>query len=197
MSEQPVPDPSCVFCAIADGRTPAIIIREWPDVIAIRPCDGGVTYGHVLVIPRAHVADAGADPAVAARTMTCAAELMAEHPAANIITSRGSAATQTVFHLNIHVIPRVIDDGLLLPWTVERLPATTDLSTEQAAQTLADQAQFAGMSVKDGMATLEVVPPHEIVLAWVQAARGMLGDATNYSETRIDFPKVEMEVKEG
>ncbi len=66
---------------------------------------------------------------------------------------------------------------------------------DQAAQALVDQTQMKGLSVKDGTATLELVPPHELVLAWVEAARGMLGDAPNYSETRIDFPKTEMEVK--
>lgn len=38
-------------------------------------------------------------------------------PAANIITSRGSAATQTVYHLHLHVVPRREGDGLGLPWT--------------------------------------------------------------------------------
>jgi histidine triad (HIT) family protein len=49
-----------------------------------------------------------------------AAELMAEHPAANLITSKGSAATQTVFHLHVHLVPRQVDDGLPLPWTPPR-----------------------------------------------------------------------------
>jgi histidine triad (HIT) family protein len=110
----------CVFCAIAAGAAPATVVREWADVVAIRPRGGGVNDGHVLVIPRTHVADAGVDPAVSARTMACAAELMAEHPAANIITSRGAAATQTVFHLHIHVVPRRDGDNLPLPWTPQQ-----------------------------------------------------------------------------
>jgi histidine triad (HIT) family protein len=35
----------------------------------------------------------------------------------NIITSTGSSATQTVFHLHLHVVPRSTGDGLTLPWT--------------------------------------------------------------------------------
>lgn len=107
----------CVFCAIVDQRAPAVIVRSWDDALAIKP-RGGVNDGHVLVIPRVHVADAGENPQVSAAMMARAAELMAEHPAANIITSRGAAATQTVFHLHIHVVPRVADDGLPLPWSV-------------------------------------------------------------------------------
>jgi histidine triad (HIT) family protein len=110
---------TCVFCSIAAGTAPATVVREWPDALAIRP-RGGVTAQHVLVLPRVHVPDAGADPEVTAAVMRRAAELMAEHPAANLITSRGSAATQTVFHLHVHVVPRAEGDGLPLPWTPQQ-----------------------------------------------------------------------------
>lgn len=66
---------------------------------------------------------------------------------------------------------------------------------ERAAQALIDQAQMKGLSAKDGTATLGVVPPHELVLAWVHAAREMLGEAPNYSEIRVGFPRMEMEIK--
>ncbi|GAB1340862.1 HIT family protein [Streptomyces sp. E-15] len=108
---------SCVFCLIAAGEAPAVIVREWPDALAVRPRSGGVTAGHVFVLPRVHVEDAGTDPDVTAAVMHRAAELMAEHPAANIITSKGEAATQSVYHLHVHVVPRQADDGLPLPWT--------------------------------------------------------------------------------
>lgn len=112
----------CIFCAIVAGQAPATVVREWPDAIAILPRADehgrrGCTEGHTLVIPRTHVADAGVNADVAAATMRRAAELAAELDAANIITSRGGAATQTVFHLHIHVVPRATGDGLALPWT--------------------------------------------------------------------------------
>ncbi|MBT2895644.1 HIT family protein [Streptomyces sp. McG3] len=110
---------SCVFCKIVAGLAPADIVREWDDVIAIRPL-GPVTPGHVLVIPHTHVADVGEDAFVSARTMACAAELAAELPAANVITSKGSAATQTVAHLHLHVVPRTAGDTLPLPWTPQQ-----------------------------------------------------------------------------
>lgn len=106
----------CVFCAIVAGQAPATVVREWEDAIAIKPRSGGVTEGHLLVIPRTHVADVGIDPAVSAATMARAAELTAELPAANVITSRGVEATQSVFHLHVHVVPRAPGDGLPLPW---------------------------------------------------------------------------------
>ncbi|MET9954538.1 HIT domain-containing protein [Streptomyces sp. NPDC006339] len=108
---------NCAFCAIAAGKAPAVIVREWPDALAVRPRSGGVNAGHVMVLPRVHVQDAGTDPEVTAAVMRRAAELMAEHPAANLITSKGAAATQSVHHLHVHCIPRQEGDGLPLPWT--------------------------------------------------------------------------------
>ncbi|MBT1183922.1 HIT family protein [Streptomyces sp. CJ_13] len=108
---------TCVFCAIAAGEAPAAIVREWPDALAIRPRSGGVNDGHVFVLSRVHVQDAGTDPEVTVAVMRRAAELMAELPAANLITSKGTEATQSVLHLHVHVVPREADDGLPLPWT--------------------------------------------------------------------------------
>lgn len=103
----------CIFCAIIAGQAPATVVREWPDVIAIVPI-GPVVDGHVLVIPKRHVRDFGEDPEVSALTMRRAAEIV-PHPA-NIITSLGREATQSVYHLHVHVVPRAEDDGLALPW---------------------------------------------------------------------------------
>ncbi|MFJ3817807.1 HIT family protein [Streptomyces sp. NPDC090056] len=49
--------------------------------------------------------------------MRRAAELMAELPAANLTTSKGTEATQSVFHLHVHVVPGQDGDNLPLPWT--------------------------------------------------------------------------------
>ncbi|MEU8591987.1 hypothetical protein AB0C59_34195 [Streptomyces sp. NPDC048664] len=35
----------------------------------------------------------------------------------NYLTSCGPDATQTVFHLDGHLVTRTADDGLALPWT--------------------------------------------------------------------------------
>lgn len=106
---------ACVFCDIVAGTAPAKIVHEWPDAIAFVPL-GPVVDGHVLVVPRQHVADAVEDPAVTAMTMARAAELAAEHEASNILTSIGRPATQSVFHLHIHVIRREAGDQLMVPW---------------------------------------------------------------------------------
>ncbi|NGO78235.1 HIT domain-containing protein [Streptomyces sp. YC504] len=106
----------CPFCEIVAGRAFAQMVAEWDDVVAFRPLNA-VTREHTLVVPRTHVRDFASDPEVSAATMRRAAELMrgtSRH--LNLITSRGAAATQSVFHLHLHLVPRTEGDGLALPW---------------------------------------------------------------------------------
>ncbi|MGJ6969756.1 nucleoside 2-deoxyribosyltransferase domain-containing protein [Streptosporangium sp. G11] len=124
----------CIFCEIAGGRASARVIAEWDDAIAFAPRSGGVTAGHVIVVPRRHVADVGVDPTVTGAVMARAAELAARMDAVNVITSKGVSATQTVFHLHVHVVPRRPGDGLPLPWTPQH---------EAAARTAAAEADMA------------------------------------------------------
>lgn len=120
MHEVLVDVPGCAFCHIVAGRAPAEHVFRWPGVIAFRPLDP-VTKGHVLVVPKLHVADALTDPTVTGMVMARAAELAAMKLLApldcNLITSVGKAATQSVFHLHVHIVPRLRGDGLALPWT--------------------------------------------------------------------------------
>ncbi|ALC32361.1 hypothetical protein ABE83_34620 (plasmid) [Streptomyces sp. CFMR 7] len=81
------------------------------------PRSGGCTDGHLLVLPRGHVADFTTDPVVSATVQLRAAELAAQIGGQwNYLTSCGPDATQTVFHLHGHLVPRTAGDGLALPW---------------------------------------------------------------------------------
>ncbi|MEU2780569.1 HIT domain-containing protein [Streptomyces sp. NPDC007110] len=106
---------ACPFCEIVTGRAPATIVHEWPEAIAIIPLNP-VVQGHVLVLPREHVPDFTSFPKISAATMLCAAELVAGMGSYNLITSKGRPATQSVFHLHLHLVPRTEGDGLALPW---------------------------------------------------------------------------------
>lgn len=103
----------CVFCErIAReeyGRCSLLSVSFEP----LNP----VTPGHLLVVPRVHVADATESVAVTGETMRFAALLADSMGDCNLITSVGAAATQTVRHLHIHIVPRFEGDGLALPWT--------------------------------------------------------------------------------
>jgi len=103
----------CPFCKrVARGEYGA----HSADAVTFEPLNP-VTPGHLLVIPRKHIRDVGEDPWLAARVMRLAALMASRHDSANIITSLGAPATQTVFHAHLHVVPRREGDGLHLPWT--------------------------------------------------------------------------------
>lgn len=109
----------CVFCSIVRGESPATVLEEWSDCICIVPL-GPVVPGHVLIIPRRHVVDFADDAIVSEDAMFRASIYAAAHDEyeqCNLITSRGPAATQTIFHLHVHLVPRQDGDGLALPWT--------------------------------------------------------------------------------
>ena len=110
---------SCAFCQIVEYEegAGAEIVQRWPETIAFVPLKP-VTEGHLLVVPRAHVSDAREDPTVTGTTMVRAAEIAdAVGFDCNLITSVGEDATQSIWHLHIHVVPRRPGDSLLLPWS--------------------------------------------------------------------------------
>lgn len=106
----------CVFCP---ANWPNLdVVERTSKVVIIRPLEP-VTPGHVLAIHREHTQNAADRPRIAAETFKDAAYYVAARPGlqANIITSIGPHATQTVFHTHVHVVPRRENDGLPLPWT--------------------------------------------------------------------------------
>jgi histidine triad (HIT) family protein len=112
----------CIFCEILAGLEPAKVLADGISSIAIEPLNP-VVDGHFIVIPRQHVKDAYEDPGVTAMSMHDASQWSKmfswrdkRYESANLITSVGKPATQSVFHLHIHVVPRAENDGLALPW---------------------------------------------------------------------------------
>lgn len=105
----------CPFCARIEAGE-----YDYSDYynVAFQPLNP-VTPGHFLVVPRKHTKDAIMGALAAGRAMTLAANLAADMDLTdvNFITSAGAAATQTVFHLHLHIVPRREGDGLHLPWT--------------------------------------------------------------------------------
>lgn len=104
----------CVFCwRIREGK----FERESVHAVAFAPLKP-VTPGHLLIVPRMHVANAGTFPYVYRNASLLAATIAQElGEDFNLITSAGVSATQTIWHLHIHYVPRRAGDGLHLPWT--------------------------------------------------------------------------------
>lgn len=109
---------SCVFC-VDNWPNLDIVTEPTPDIRIIRPLEP-VTEGHLLVISGQHTSCASEHPDVAANLMWAASYYCAFHELqANLITSIGPDATQTVFHTHTHIVPRRPNDGLLLPWSLQ------------------------------------------------------------------------------
>jgi histidine triad (HIT) family protein len=115
-------DPDCIFCKIVAGEVPATRVDEDERTVAFMDVNPA-TRGHVLVVPREHVADLheigpedlDACAAMAQRIAGRQRERLGAD-GVNLLNSCGPAAWQTVFHFHLHVIPRYEGDPLRLPW---------------------------------------------------------------------------------
>lgn len=106
----------CPFCTLLTSPSDREI-RQWnPSTVSFTPLDP-IVNGHTLVVPRQHVADLTVQPNLTAKLFEVVAFVARELWPCNVITSAGVEATQSVFHLHVHVVPRRYDDGLQLPWT--------------------------------------------------------------------------------
>lgn len=91
-----------------------------------------------------------------------------------------------------------VSDVLELLDDVDRLrSAAYDEAVEKYATDMAERARIWSMEIRGGTFNLSLEDAQEMCAAYVATARTMLGDAENYSETRVDFPKgnAELEVK--
>lgn len=150
MTTYPPEKSACAFCAIADTESGARLVLRTPEVVAFLP-DVPAVLGHVLVIPRKHVADIWAlDPptsrvlAEAVLRVAGAVRSATGAEGLNVIQSNGDAAGQTVFHLHVHVVPRTHGDRMpaLWPadaeWSREELSAVQERLRANLATTTAD-----------------------------------------------------------
>lgn len=121
----------CSFCAYARGdAVPESGIERLGETIVFEPLRPFAP-GHVLVVPvQHHESIRTAPPELIGEVMIDVSEvaggIVAElADGVNIITSVGEAATQTVMHWHVHVIPRRAGDQLGgWPWKPPEPPST-------------------------------------------------------------------------
>ncbi|MFF2502702.1 HIT family protein [Streptomyces sp. NPDC058067] len=149
MAPPPVTQPGappldCPFCRIVAGTAPARLVGAGPEVVAFLPLRP-VHPGHVLVVPRRHLADIwDLDEATATAVSRTVLEVAHAVRAVfrpdglNVIQSSGSAATQTVPHLHVHVVPRFANDrmGPIWPAPADGTPAELDDSARRLSEAL-------------------------------------------------------------
>ena len=76
-----------------------------------------VTDGHMLVVPIPHTPHLNTGELEPDQTGWALRYFTNDLEQYNIITSKGSDATQTIQHLHFHIVPRTKVDGLQLPWS--------------------------------------------------------------------------------
>ncbi|WP_256449322.1 HIT family protein [Kutzneria sp. CA-103260] len=109
-----------MFCAIVSGVAPASVVHEDEHLIAF--CDlMPVNRGHLLIAPKRHATNLAELPEETGALMFPLAQRLAARirrslrpDGVNLVLADGRAAGQTVFHVHLHVIPRMLEDGFAL-----------------------------------------------------------------------------------
>lgn len=116
----------CDFCEIVakTDRDAREVYRD-AHTVAFFPTEPA-TLGHTLVIPRVHTTDIWSlEPDLATHLALVVMDLARAVRRAmspdglNLIQSNGAAATQTVMHLHVHIVPRWEGDAVGRIWPPE------------------------------------------------------------------------------
>ncbi len=121
MSGDGMPD-TCEFCEIVARRLPAEVIFETEATLAFFPLEPA-TRGHTMIIPKRHFetfleTSRTEVPLLGETALTLARALNAvlRPEGMNVITSAGEAASQSVMHMHIHLLPRWAGDAVGEIW---------------------------------------------------------------------------------
>jgi histidine triad (HIT) family protein len=112
-------DPNCIFCKIASKQSPAAIVYEDADVMAILDIHP-IASGHTLVIPKNHYRNlfdfddaSGQSLMRAQRLVANALRRVFNADGLTVLQSNERAGGQSVFHYHAHLVPRFVGDGLM------------------------------------------------------------------------------------
>ena len=114
---------NCLFCKIIAGEIPSAKVYEDDEVYAFLDISQ-VTTGHTLIIPKQHVENIyETNEDIAAATFSRVPKVANAIKKAfkpqgmNLLNNNGEFASQSVFHIHIHLIPRYDEmDGFDLKW---------------------------------------------------------------------------------
>ena len=110
----------CVFCKIISGQFSSSKVYEDDKVLAILDLSQA-TYGHTLVMPKAHyenIFDLDEETAkhllgVVSKICKHYKEVLPNLKGINLLNNNGQKAGQTVMHYHMHILPRYEDDDLV------------------------------------------------------------------------------------
>lgn len=129
-------DSKCIFCSIVSGDADSTTIYE-DDTVVVFLDINPVTPGHMMVVPRAHLAALGDVDAATGAHMFNVAQRMASTlrksglrcEGVNLFLADGEAAFQEVFHAHLHVFARYEGDGFQLSAHWEPRPSRSELES--------------------------------------------------------------------
>jgi histidine triad (HIT) family protein len=142
----------CAFCEIVAERAPAHLVAADDDVVAfldLRP----LFRGHVLVVPRQHVATLIDLPVAAIAPLFRAVQRL-DAAVEQAMAADGSlilennVISQSVPHLHVHVIPRRRKDGLRF-WLGPRQRYESDEDAAAVAATIAAAYDRANLGAEE------------------------------------------------
>ena len=134
---------SCIFCDILEGKAEASIVYrdEWCcaflDLYPANP-------GHVLVIPVKHAAHMSElDEEIGGRVFQVGMRIAEairksdlHSDGINFHLADGATAGQEIFHVHLHIIPRIQGDGFGFKFARGRVPQAHKSDLESVADTI-------------------------------------------------------------
>lgn len=131
-------DDNCIFCKLANGQIPTNSYYEDEDFKVIMDASPAAK-GHSIILPKTHAANLFELPdeycekimKVAKKCATAVKETL-HCDGVNILQNNGEAAGQTVFHLHVHIIPRMKDDDINITWKPGEGDGAEELAQEIA-----------------------------------------------------------------
>lgn len=113
---------NCIFCKIIKGDIPSFKLYEDEETFAFMDINP-VNPGHCLVVPKEHGENlfeispqALASGIKTTQKLAVAVQKALNPDGLNILQANGKGAAQSVLHLHFHIIPRRLDDNLLMNW---------------------------------------------------------------------------------
>lgn len=110
----------CLFCKIIKGEIPSYKIYEDKYTFAFLDISASPE-GHTLVVPKNHTENVTTCSQLEFKRVMSAAKKIAGHyekigfaDATNYYINSGKEAGQEVMHLHVHIMPRRINDGIII-----------------------------------------------------------------------------------
>ena len=143
----------CAFCWIVNRETPAEVVYETKSTLAFFPLEPA-TRGHTMVIPKRHIetfldAEEADVPELGSTVLTVGRALRAvlAPEGMNMISSAGVAASQSVMHLHVHLVPRWAGDAIGEIWP-PKVP-TSEALLEDVADALRQFCRTSGLEERN------------------------------------------------